>query len=349
MLRELRRQWGVLPTWVKMIPVAGLWLAFSISLAHLRPDQGALRHALGGLFYLPLFMASLLFGLRGGLILAFLISLNYYPNLAHPLEGLDGRWLMTTGLDVALYFLTGLVTGVIADRERREARRLKEAENLALLGQAAAAVAHELKSPLIAIGGFAQRMQRDLDEGHPHLRMLSIIVEQARHMEQLLREMLDYSRPLDLNLEHQPLPPLVEECLELLAHQAEQKGVTLETQGSPYLPIPELDPGRIKQVLLNLVQNAIQASSRGGAVRVETRQEGGWLLLEVRDQGSGIRKEDQAKVFFPFFTTKRQGTGLGLAIARKIVESHGGQLEFSSHPGKGTTFSLHLPLVASPR
>lgn len=347
MLRELRRQWGVLPTWVKMVPVVLLWLVFSWSLAHLRPGQEALRHVLGSLFYLPLFMASLLWGLRGGALMAFLISLNYYPDLTHPLEGLDSRWLMTTGLDVALYFLTGLVTGVIVDRERREARRLKEAENLALLGQAAAAVAHELKSPLIAIGGFAQRMQRDLGPGHPHLRMMAIIVEQARHMEQLLREMLDYSRPLDLSLEHKPLPPLVEECLELLSHQAEQRGVTLEAQGPPYLPVPEVDPGRIKQVLLNLVQNAIQASVRGGVVRVVTRQEGGWLVIEVQDHGSGIRKEDQARVFFPFFTTKRQGTGLGLAIARKIVESHGGQLEFESQPGQGTTFSLHLPLLAA--
>ncbi|MFH1034853.1 MAG: HAMP domain-containing sensor histidine kinase [Pseudomonadota bacterium] len=343
MLNRLRRRWGILPTWIKVVPVAVLLVSLSWLHAHLPPEYPAWRHVLNSLFYLPLFMASLLFGLKGGLACAFLIGLNFLGQMPPEAEGVEKGRMMAWGLEVALYFVSGLITGVIADRERREAGRLKEAQDLALLGQAAAAVAHELKTPLVAIGGFAQRMLRDMPTEHPHHRPLGIIVDQVGHMEQLLREMLDYSRPVELNLSAQPLLLLVEECLAMLAHLAEQRQVRLETFNQPDLAVPLLDAGRVKQVVLNLVQNAIQASELGALVRVSISQRGPWVVLEVSDQGSGIRREDQGRVFFPFFTTKRQGTGLGLAISRKIAEAHGGRLEFDSQPGKGSNFRLLLP------
>lgn len=173
--------------------MAGLLISLAILYARLPSD----------------FMASLLFGLRGGLACAFLISVNFFGQM--PAEGSGQQApFMAWGLEVALYFATGLITGGIVDRERREARRLKEAQDLALLGQAAAA-AHELKTPMIAIGGFAQRMLGDLPPDYPHQRPLSIVVDQAAHMEQLLRKMLDYSRPVELDLSAQPLVLLLEE------------------------------------------------------------------------------------------------------------------------------------------
>eukprot|EP01022_Parablepharisma_sp_SALTPOND_P021892 TRINITY_DN43762_c0_g1_i2.p4 TRINITY_DN43762_c0_g1~~TRINITY_DN43762_c0_g1_i2.p4 ORF type:complete len:290 (-),score=125.94 TRINITY_DN43762_c0_g1_i2:1132-2001(-) len=286
-------------------------------------------------------MASLLFGLSGGLICAALISLNYLEFLQGP--GLSpGRGLLMVA-EVSLYFLTGALTGLLVDRERREGRRLKEAENLALLGQAAAAVAHELKTPLIAIGGFAQRIQRDLEPDHPYRDQLRIIVDQVRHMENLLRQMLDYSRPLELQRRPIVLPRLVEEVFTLTSQAAQQRQVRLVSE----LPSGDNslagDAGRLKQVLINLIDNAVHASPTGGEVKLVAEREKDALVLVVSDQGVGIPEGELEKIFFPFFTTKSGGTGLGLAITRKIVLAHQGGISVESQPGRGTIFRVTLP------
>ncbi len=340
MFEEMRRRWSIVPTWAKVVPVA--MLLGALSLAHylllpLRPDLSALVQRL---FFLPLFMASLLFGLKGGLICAALICLNYFDFFLVHNPGRAAAFLLV--LELGLYFFTGALTGFLVDRERREARRLKEAENLALLGQAAAAVAHELKTPLIAIGGFAQRIQRDLKPDHPYHHQLKIIVDQVSHMENLLRQMLDYTRPLELRLVPVELAPLVQEVFALTEIMARERAVRLAEEVYGQGIKVAGDPGRLKQVLINLVQNAVQASPRGGVVVVRARAEGGEVALEVEDRGPGIAPEDREKIFFPFFTTKQGGTGLGLAITRKNVLAHGGSLEVESSPGRGSVFRVIL-------
>ena len=341
MLAKLRRRWKILPTWIKVVSV--LVLLAIISAGHLyigqfRPD---LTPLVKRLYFLPLFMASLLFGLKGGLACAAVVSLNFLPELfpRTPRPSLYlGAWL-----EIGLYFLTGAITGMLVNRERRETRRLQRAEHLALVGQAAAAVAHEIKNPLVAIGGFAQRLYRDMDPDHPHRREVAIIVEQAGHMESLLREMLDYTRPLELNLEPQEVHHLVEDVVMLASVQARDHGVRLASQ----VPGEEItllaDGRRLKQVLLNLVKNAVQASSSGGEVTISAWTEGGETVLEVSDRGCGIASEDLERIYFPFYTTKRQGTGLGLAISLKNIQAHGGSLEVDSAPDRGSTFRVRLP------
>ncbi|MBU2517416.1 MAG: DUF4118 domain-containing protein [Proteobacteria bacterium] len=341
MLDEMRRRWSIVPTWVKVAPVAMLMGGLSVAhflLLPVRPDLSALVQRL---FFLPLFMASLLFGLRGGLVCAALICLNYIDFFLIPNTGRTAA--LSIILELGLYFFTGALTGFLVDRERREARRLKEAENLALLGQAAAAVAHELKAPLIAIGGFALRIHRDMEPGHPYRRQLKIIVDQVGHMETLLRQMLDYSRPLELRLVPLELGGLVAEVFTLTEAVARERGVRLlsELDGRD-LWVPA-DAGRLRQVLINLVQNAVQASPRGGEVLVRGQAGNDQVALEVTDQGPGISPEDQKKVFFPFFTTKQGGTGLGLAITRKNVLAHGGTMELESTLGRGSVFRVVLP------
>jgi signal transduction histidine kinase len=299
------------------------------------------------MFFLPLFMASLLFGVRGGVFCALLISANFFP-MIYTEHIHEQMFLLGSGLQIGLYFLAGTLTGLLVDRERREARRLKQAEDLALMGQAAAVVAHELKSPLVAIGGFARRIQKDLPPDHPHQEKLAIIVEQAGHMERLLMEMLDYSRPLKLNLAEVALNRVVEEALPLLAGQAEEAKVELAVELDPAMPAMPLDHHRLRQVVLNLAQNAVQASDPGSGVRLVTGIRGEMAFLEVRDQGQGIPGEDRERIFLPFFTTKRRGTGLGLAIVRKIITAHGGRLELASWPERGSVFTVLLPLAGPP-
>ncbi|MFZ5585603.1 MAG: ATP-binding protein [Thermodesulfobacteriota bacterium] len=343
MFSGLLRRWQIIPTWAKVTPVALLLAGLSLAHAHLLETGSPLLATVQRLFFLPLFLSCLLFGLRGGLSAALLISLNYYQPIIAARHDPAGGALTINLVEVGLYFLTGLVIGLIVDRERRETARLKQAQDLALLGQAAAAVAHELKTPLVAIGGFAQRMLRDLEPDHPHHRPLGIIVEQAGHMERLLREMLDYSRPLSLRLASQDLGRLMRECADLTEDLAEAQGVRVVCDPGPESACAQVDAARLKQVTINLLQNAIQASERGGQVWLCARQDDKEVRLEVSDQGCGIPREDQERVFSPFFTTKRQGTGLGLAICRKIVVAHGGSLELASQPGQGSTFRVRLP------
>ncbi len=342
MFAEMRRRWKIVPTWVKVAPI--LLLLALISLAHYQVvvTGSDLMPVVQRLFFLPLFMASLLLGFKGGLICAALISLNYLHMIFDPRPELHSN--LEISLEVVLYFFTGGLTGLLVDRERREARRVKEAENLALLGQAAAAVAHELKTPLVAIGGFAQRMQRDLGEGDPNREPLRIIVDQVGHMENLLKEMLDYTRPLELKLAPQELNALVSDVVTLASLPARESGVGIVAE----LPAGGLqvraDGGRLKQVFLNLVQNAVQASAQGSQVHISVGQNGEEALVEVRDAGCGINPEDLDRIYFPFYTTKRSGTGLGLAISRKNVRAHGGRISVQSRPEAGSTFTVHLPL-----
>ena len=343
MLDKLRRRWQVIPTWAKALPVVVMFLVLSI--LHMGAPHYVNHLATGvhRLFFVPLFLACLLFGLKGGLICAALISLNNLP-LFFSSQPLDATTLLNLAMEVALYFVAGAITGFFVDREKREARKLKEAEDLALLGQAAAAVAHELKTPLVAIGGFAQQLKRELPPDHPHHKKLGIIVEQVAHMERLLREMLDYSRPLELALQEQPLEDLVCEVLSLCRPLAREAGVGLEWEISPPDCRSLLDGARMKQVLLNLVQNAVQASPRGSRVTVITRRDGDEVLVSVSDRGCGIPQAQRDKIFSPFFTTKSGGTGLGLPVSQKIVAAHGGRLELAKSDSRGTTFVVALPL-----
>lgn len=341
MLSELRRRWRIVPTWLKVAPVVLLLILLSLihyQVVHSHPDLVPLIQRL---FFLPLFMASLLFGLRGGVICAALISLNYLYLLFMPNQ--DPHSGLAASLEVALYFFTGAITGWLVDRERREARRVQEAESLALLGQAAAAVAHELKTPLVAIGGFAQRIHRDLEQGHPHWEQLRIIVDQVAHMENLLKEMLDYTRPLELKLDQHDLGALISDVVTLTALPAKEAGVRIRADLPRQGLIVRADAGRLKQVLLNLVHNAVQASPQGSEVKIGVALEDAEILVQVQDMGCGISPEDMERIYFPFYTTKQGGTGLGLAISLKNIQAHGGRLSVESQPQAGSTFRVHLP------
>lgn len=329
---------------VKIAPVVILLVVLSVLHSRALAEHYAWLGLVQRLFFLPLFMATLLFGLKGGLLTAAVISLNYYSLLLGQEHGTWGG-VAEAFIQTGLYFLTAIITGVLVDREKRESQRLKEAEHLALLGQTTAALAHELKNPLMAIGGFAVRMLREAEDNSRHRRQLEIIVNQTTHMEQLLREMLEYSRPLQLELGRHSLGELAGEVMEMAEPLAESIPVDLvftEVDG----PVAVLaDAPRLKQVVLNLVQNAIHASQPGSQVRVVVRQNGHQGVVEVHDQGPGITNTDQSKIFTPFFTTKSQGTGLGLAVCKKIMDAHGGTLRVESEPGRGSSFLASFPLA----
>ncbi|CAD7782986.1 MAG: Sensor protein ZraS [Candidatus Methanoperedenaceae archaeon GB50] len=211
---------------------------------------------------------------------------------------------------------------------------------MALLGKAAAAIAHELRTPLVVIGGFSRIVQKQLPPGSLSWKKMDIILKEAKWMEDIIQGILDFSKPLTLELKPTNIKSLIEEVVSLVAPEKERKIQVRFV--NPILKEIRLDPDRFKQVLINLLNNAIQASP-DKPVKINVFFTDESMIIEIIDQGPGIPKEYQAKIFEPFFSTKARGTGLGLAIVKKIINAHKGSISFRTSPEKGTTFVITIP------
>lgn len=246
--------------------------------------------------------------------------------------------------------LTLLMDGMwkLIQRSRAE-KTLREAENLASMGKALSGLAHDIKTPLVAIGGFARLVRNHIEEGSPDREKLDIVLKETERLESMVKHMLDFSRPLELNRSMEDINRLIEESLVLVEAAAAERKVALENEPAPNLPMISIDSMRMKQVLINLVMNAIQASPEGERVRVSTRGKKEKLVIDVADCGCGIPVEKRDEVFVPFVSTKKNGTGLGLPIVKKIVEAHQGRMEILDNPERGVTFRVVIPLIGEGR
>lgn len=222
---------------------------------------------------------------------------------------------------------------------REEVRRK---DRLAALGEMAATVAHEIRNPLGGIRGFAALLERDIDEVDPRQRLVQKILAGTKSLDRVVNDLLEYTRPLDLSLERHACRYLVQSAIGYL--QNVPAGIALENRVDPDITL-RVDGHRIRQVLLNILLNAVQSMDGTGSIEIWADTDDGRATLHVKDSGCGIREEDLARVFMPFYTTREKGTGLGLAVAAKTVESHGGAIEVSSAVGAGSTFHLRLPLA----
>jgi signal transduction histidine kinase len=226
--------------------------------------------------------------------------------------------------------------------------RMKERDRLVAMGEMAAGLAHEIRNPLAGLKGAAQYLQTE-DVSEDGREMLQVIVDEANRLDVVVSQFLDYARPFELRAHLEPPNVVVAHTLSLLRAQKLPGNITLVEDLGGDLPPVSIDSARLTQVLLNLLQNAVQAMPAGGTLTVGTRQRPGRtgqpiLEVAVTDTGPGIA--DPGKLFVPFYTTKPGGTGLGLAISRRIVDAHGGELVVESALGVGTTFSVRLPLGA---
>lgn len=241
--------------------------------------------------------------------------------------------------------LTLLMDGLWKHIRRSKAEKaLRESESLAAIGRAMSAVAHDMKTPLIAIGGFARLVQRHLEASGPDHESLGIVIEETRRLENMLKDMLDFSRPLVLRRSEGNIEGLIAECIVVAEVMAEGKGVTLKNEFVRSAVAVSFDAMRMKQVLLNLLSNAIQASPEGEDVVVRNHMNGDhFLVIDVIDHGCGIPTNDREEIFSPFFTTKKEGTGLGLPIVKKIIEAHRGSIQILDNQGEGVTFRVQIP------
>jgi len=224
--------------------------------------------------------------------------------------------------------------------------RLKKTERLTAAGQLSASLAHEIRNPLASISGAAGILSRGQASAESRDECLEILMKESQRLNKLLTNFLDFARPRLPRLQAIEPTVLVQSVTVLAQHAAAARNVSLELQEQPSREI-SCDAEQIKQLLLNLILNAIQATPPGGIVLIRSFFESDRLCVEVCDEGGGIAPDAKERIFEPFFTTKENGTGLGLAIAANIVAQHQGSL--GCRPGQpvGTVFRVELPCSTS--
>ena len=190
----------------------------------------------------------------------------------------------------------------------------------------------------MAIGGFARQVSRKLGNRDPNHKKLDIIIQETTRLESMVGEMLDFGKPMKLQITDTNLNELVLDSIKVTTPLAIKARVALKTGLVDSLSPMAVDGTRVKQMLLNLITNAVQASVEGEQVLVKTRPGNPGVVLEVVDEGHGIAEEHFESIFHPFFSTKKGGTGLGLGIIKKIIETHGGEISFRPTPEKGGHF-----------
>ncbi len=230
-------------------------------------------------------------------------------------------------------------------READVAVRLARVDQLASLGQLAAGLAHEIKNPLAGIQGALEVLRDESSDGET-VRIYEEMLAELKRVNVILYRLLESGRPAPLRLARTDLGKLLDETSELLRPSLRRQKVELSTEAAAGLPALQIDPAKIRQVLVNLIQNAAEAMGEHGgriAVRASGFPADAAVVVAVEDNGPGIAPDQLASVFEPFFTTKFTGTGLGLAISKSLVEQHGGRIEVTSELGKGTSFLVILP------
>ncbi|HEB50154.1 MAG TPA: hypothetical protein ENI89_06055 [Desulfobulbus sp.] len=312
-----------------------------ISLLHFGAGRHWLRYHVffGELYFLPIVLAGLWFRLEGALVTSIVITLCYIPFMAWNWQGFspaDIDRLVT----IMLYNGLAVLVGMLKRREAAVQEQLVQAEGLVAVGRSLAAVAHDLKAPLVVIGGLTRRVLQKLTDDDPAREKLAIVMRETRRMENMTRDMLDFSRPLVLHRTEVNLDTTLRNSLALAGEAARKRQVALDYEPDRDLADISMDGARVEQAMANLLLNAIQASPAGATVILRARRSAGAVIVDIIDSGPGIPADHRRKIFDPFFTTKKEGTGLGLPIVRKIIEAHGWSMDILDRPERGTIFRI---------
>jgi signal transduction histidine kinase len=325
----------------------------------------------GSLFYLLFFPVVAVNGYYFGPWVALAASL-VAGGLMAGAAAMVPPWIGWTGVTLltVLFGLPAVVVGMVAVRERgarAEVERLNVdlagtlnrlqaaqqellvAERMATVGRLSLRVAHEVRNPIAAIELNAEMLQ-DIVRAHPGADMdeagglVAAIRDQVNTLDAITEEYLAFARFPQPHFEEESLNHLIEELAAFVRPVATRQGLTIHVATDPTVPMMEIDRGLVRQAVHNLVKNAMEALSRGGALTIESRCDGDAVEILVSDTGPGISPDVAQRLFEPFFTTKPQGTGLGLSITRQIIEEHGGELSWRNGPSGGATFIVRLPV-----
>jgi len=229
------------------------------------------------------------------------------------------------------------------DEARRSQRAVARAERLSAIGEMAATVAHDIRNPLVAIGGFARLLLADTPDGDARRAPLEVIVEEVNRLEGIVNKVLDDAKPVSPAGRAVQVNRLLEEAVKLLDHELSDGRIVVRLQLDPGVPAIDADSDRLFEIVLNIVRNAIEAMPDGGTLTIATLPLSDRVEIRFGDTGSGVPDSIRERIFSPFFTTKPDGSGLGLSVARQVVFEHGGSIGVDSVPGSGSTFTVTLP------
>lgn len=233
-------------------------------------------------------------------------------------------------------------------RDLREVRRLeaevRRKEKLAAVGSLAAGVAHEIRNPLSSIKGYATYFGSRFDEGSEDREAANIMVHEVERLNRVITDLINLSRPSDLRRSETDMNALIAHCFGLIKQDAASHNIELDLQADETIPQLFVDPDRLSQAVLNICLNSLEAMPEGGKLSMNLSHTDEKVTLAIADTGKGISKEDVARIFEPYYTTKSQGTGLGLSIVLKIVEAHGGTIRVHSKEGVGAQFIIEIPV-----
>jgi len=362
----------------KLRPLILTSFVVGISLLHyLTPLQLPYLHDIfQRLYYLPIILAALWFGLRGGLLCSIMVSIAYAPHILFQWGG-HMTMEMEKYLEILMYNVVGGVTGLLSQRERERAvelqktargleesyqelqqqseriivieEQLRRAEKLSTLGEMAAVLAHEIRNPLGSIRGTAEILKDDYPPGDPKHEFIEIQIKETERLNRVVEDFLHMAKPQPAEYKQCLIQEELQTIATLVAKDAREREIKLVMQPSPVPLLLKADGEKLRQAFLNIAINALQATPPGGSVIISaaSRQPEGCVpVCEIcfRDTGPGIGAETLQRVFEPFYTTKPGGTGLGLVVTKKIIESHGGSLLIESVEGKGTAVTVRLPM-----
>lgn len=317
-------------------------------------------------YYLPILLGALLFGWRGGIGVALVAGILYAPHIAESWRQ-SPEYGTSQYVEIFMFVVIGTLVGILADHEREQRKKaegtarkltevygqlqrsfdeLRRADRLSALGELSAGLAHEIRNPLGSIEGALQILRREDLPSETKTEFSTLAQKEIDRLKGLVLDFLEFARPQQPHQEPADINELLKAVQRLSSESAKMAGVSIRLKSADDLPLASLDPEQMKQVLLNLVLNAIQAMPQGGEVLLSALKRDDVIVVEVRDQGVGVDPSHLERIFDPFFTTRAKGTGLGLSIAYRIVSQHGGHIAAVPNPDRGMTFTVTLPTLS---
>jgi two-component system sensor histidine kinase HydH len=250
--------------------------------------------------------------------------------------------LMDEGIPTGRILLIRDVTAI-----RQMENEVTKSRHLNSIGSLAAGVAHEIRNPLSSIKGFAVYFKERLSGNKEDEETADIMIAETERLNRVISQLIEFARPLELKKEKVQFVELVQHTIKLIAADAQKNKISVDIDAAAEMPTVEVDPDKIKQVLLNIFLNSLAALKNGGKLTIEIEQRVDNLAVIISDNGTGIKKLDLLRIYDPYFTSKTAGTGLGLAVVQKIMEAHSGKINVESTAGQGTKVYLHFPLAGN--
>ncbi len=320
------------------------------------------------LYYLPIIAAALIFGLKGGLSASLFTTVVYSPHVYLHWQHGHFDYSINQYAEIVIFNLVGGIMGALGDRLRKARERaeknaeqkrlayeelqatfqqLLQAEKLTSLGELSAGIVHEVRNPLASIKGAIEILEDELDHDSPRKEFADLARKEIDRLDRLVGEFLRFARPAEPSKAFSDPNEIVESVIKLIENEAASKSVSVVRDLQKDIPKLLIDAEQIKQVILNLTINGLQAMAQDGSgtdsITLRTVERDGNCVIEVGDSGPGIDEGYLSKIFDPFFTTKESGVGLGLSIAHKIAAQHAGTLT-AENTAQGAIFSLILPI-----